>query len=69
MAVIKSPLRRSVSVSDAARVSPAIGELYDRRRDQISAKGGQQSHPKFREFWGGYTAAHRACIRCAQHTV
>ena len=57
-------------MSDAARVSPAIGELYDRRRDQISAKGGQQNHSKFREFLGGIQQhTERACGACAAHSI
>ena len=37
---------------------------------QISAKGGQQSHPKFREFWGGvYSSTQGVHTVCAAHSI
>ncbi len=40
---------------------------------QISAKGGQQSHPKFREFFGGYYLVYSSTQSvhtvCAAHCI
>ena len=36
---------------------------------QISAKGGQQSHPKFREFWGVYSSTQSVHTVCAAHCI